>query len=143
MNFKTKIKDLKKLNLPNDHFAVVGSGALSIRGIRDSRDVDVIVTESLWNEMIKKYKVVIISFGVEILELEDNIEIVNPSQSIYGNSKIIPINDIFKKADIFDGVRFINLDHLKKIKKELGREKDLKDIHLIDNYLKLKITEVS
>src|SRR5690348_3074052 len=139
MSFKTQIENLKKLNLPSDHFVVVGSGALSIRGIRDSEDIDVIVTESLWNQMIKKYKVGINSFGVENLELENDIEILNPAQSIFGNSKIVPRNDIFKKADIFDGIKFLNLDHLKKIKTKLGREKDLKDVDLIDNYLKSKM----
>lgn len=139
MKFKTQFENLKKLNLPTDHFVVVSSGALSVRNLRDFEDIDVVVTESLWNEMIKKYKVGINSFGVENLELESDIEILNPAQSIFGNSKIVPIKEIFEQADIFDGIKFINLDHLKKIKKELGREKDLKDIALIDNYLKTKM----
>lgn len=139
MNFQKQLENLKNLNLPTNHFVVVGSGALSIRGIRDSEDIDVIVTESLWNQMIKKYKVGINSFGVENLELENDIEILNPAQSIFGNSKIVPMKDIFEKADMFDGIKFLNLDHLKKIKIELGREKDLKDVDLIDNYLKSKM----
>ena len=138
MNFQTQFENLKKLNLPADQFVVVGSGALSIKGIRDSKDLDVIVTNSLWSRMIKKYKVGINSFGVENLELENDIEILNPTQSIFGNSKVVPITEIFEKADIFDGIKFLNLDHLKKIKKELGREKDLKDIKLIDDYLSKK-----
>lgn len=140
MNFKTQFENLKKLNLPTDQFVVVGSGALSIRGIRDSEDVDVVVTELLWNQMIKIYKVRISSSGAETLELENDIEILNPVQSIFGNSKNVSRNEIFEKADMIDGIKFINLDHLKKIKKELGREKDLKDIALIDDYLKTKMT---
>lgn len=140
MNFKTQFENLKKLNLPADQFVVVSSGALSVRGIRDSEDIDVIVTESLWNQMIKEYSVGINSFGVQNLELENDIEILNPTQSIFGNSKVISREEIFEKADIFDGVKFINLDHLKKIKKELGREKDLKDVALIDDYLKSKMS---
>jgi len=136
MKFQEKFESLKKLNLPPDQFIVVSSGALSIRGIRDSEDIDVIVTESLWNKMIKEYPVGVNSFGIQNLELENDIEILNPTQSIFGNSKIVPMNDIFEKADIFDGIKFINLDHLKMIKKELGREKDLRDISLIDDYLK-------
>ena len=139
MNFEIQFENVKKLNLPNDHFVVVGSGALSVREIRDSKDIDVIVTELLWSQMIKKYKVGVNSFGVENLELDDDIEILNPAQSIFGNSEIIPLEEIFKKADVFDGIRFINLDHLKKFKKELGREKDLKDIDLIDTYIKSRV----
>lgn len=139
MNFKKQFKNLKKLNLPTDQFVVVSSGALSIRGIRDSEDIDVIVTESLWNQMIKRYKVGVNSFGIENIELENDIEILNPFQSIFGNSKIVPREELFEKADIFDGIKFINLDHLKKIKIELGREKDLKDVALIDDYLETKM----
>ena len=138
MNFKTQFENLKKLNLPTDQFVVVGSGTLSIRGIRDSEDVDVIVTELLWNQMIKEYPIGMNSFGIQNLELENDIEILDPTQSIFGNSKIVPRKDIFEKADIFDVIKFINLDHLKMIKKKLGREKDLKDISLIDDYLKTK-----
>jgi hypothetical protein len=138
MNFQIQFENLKKLNLPIDQFVVVSSGALSIRGIRDSEDIDVLVTESLWNEVIKKYKIGVNSFGIENIELENDIEILNPTQSIFGNSKIIPRDEIFEKADVFDGINFINLVHLKKIKKELGREKDLRDIVLIDNHLRKK-----
>lgn len=135
MNFQTQFENLKKLNLPIDQFVVVSSGALSVRGIRDSEDIDVIVTESFWDQLIKKHKAGVNKFGIENLELENDIEILNPAQSIFGNSSIVPIEDVFEKSDMFDGIKFINLDHLKKIKKELGREKDLKDIELIDDYL--------
>lgn len=135
MNFQAQFNSLKKLNLPTDQFVVVGSGSLSVRGIRESLDLDVIVTQSLWGEMTKKYLVRINSFGAEDLDLENEIEILNPVQSIFGNSGIIPVEQIFEKADLFDGIKFINLDHLSKIKLKLNREKDLKDIELINQYL--------
>lgn len=138
MNFERQFESLKKLNLPTDQFIVVSSGALSVRGIRDSKDIDVIVTESLWDQLSKEYTVGVNSFGVQNLELENDIEILNPTQSIFGNSRIVPVTELFEKADIFYGIKFINLDHLKMIKKELGRERDLKDIALIDDYLKTK-----
>lgn len=139
MNFKTQFENLKKLNLPTDQFVVVSSGALSVRGIRDSNDLDVIVTESLWNEMAKEYPIIVNNFGVQTLELNSEIEILNPVQSMFGNSTIVSIEEIFKKADEFDGIKFINLDHLKRIKIKFGREKDLRDITLIDEYLNKNI----
>ena len=135
MDFKKQFKNLKKLNLPTGEFVVVGSGPLSVRGIRESLDIDVIVTQSLWDTMVKKYPVGINSFGAENLELENDIEILNPAQSIFGNSVVVPVDEIFDKADVFDGVKFINLNDLSKIKLKLGREKDLKDIELINQYL--------
>ena len=135
MNIKSQIKNLKKLNLPTDQYVIVGSGALAIRGLREAKDLDVIVTQSLWDKMRKKYDVAPNSWGVECMVLPHDIETLNPQQSIFGNSKIVLREEIFAQAEMFDGVPFMSLEHLKKIKLELGREIDLKDVEMIDAYL--------
>ncbi len=135
MNFEKNLENLKKLNLPTDQYVVIGSGPLAVRGIREAKDIDIMVTDSLWDEMIKKYQVISNDFGVECICLENDIEIVNPKDSIFGNSVIVPKDEIFEKGDILDGIKFMSLEHLKKIKIEIGREKDLQDINLIDNFL--------
>jgi guanosine-3',5'-bis(diphosphate) 3'-pyrophosphohydrolase len=119
-------------------FCVVGSGPLAIREIRDTKDLDVIVTNRLWNDLLGKYASEVEN-GVERIKFKNNIEILNPIQSMFGNSGIVPMEEIFEKADVIDEVKFINLDHLKKIKLKMGREKDLADIKLIDEYLKNRI----
>lgn len=131
-----EIGQLKKIGLPIDEFVIVSSGALAIRGIREAKDLDVIVTNSLWNKLTATYQTEVEN-GVERIKFDNsNIEILNPAQSIFGNSGVVSVEEIFEKADIFGGIKFINLNHLKKIKLKLGREKDLKDIELIDEYLK-------
>lgn len=133
---ENEIKQIKKLDLPTNEFVIVSSGALAIRGIREAKDLDVIVTNSLWNKLATKYQTEVEN-GVERIKFDNsNIEILNPAQSIFGNSGVVPVEEIFEKADVFEGIKFINLDHLKKIKIKLGREKDLRDIQLIDEYLK-------
>lgn len=131
-----EIEQLKKIGLHIDEFVIVSSGALAIRGIREAKDLDVIVTNSLWNKLTATYQTEVEN-GVERIKFDNsNIEILNPAQSIFGNSRVVSVEEIFEKADIFGGIKFINLNHLKKIKTKLGREKDLKDIELIDEYLK-------
>ncbi len=139
MYFKRQIENIKQINFPDDQFAVVSSGSLAVRGIREANDIDIIVTPTLWKDLIKRYQVNINESGVETIALENDIEILNPSQSIFGNSKVIPLSEIIESADVFNGVKFINLDHLKAMKNELGREKDLRDIALIENYQKNSI----
>jgi hypothetical protein len=136
LNFNYKFQKLKELNLPTDQFVIVSSGALAVREIRDAEDVDVIVRQLLWESLSKIYDVEFNEQGIERIKLGEDIEILNPTQSIYGNSGIVSIEEIFEKADTFDGIKFINLEHLKKIKLKLGREKDLRDVELIDNFLK-------
>jgi hypothetical protein len=140
MAFKTDFRELKKLNLPASDFCIVGSGPLAIRKIRDTKDLDVIVTNHLWNDLLTKHETEVEN-GVERIKFKNNIEILNPVQSIFGNSGIVSIEEIIEKADMIDGVKFINLNHLKKIKLNLGREKDLADIKLIDEYLKNEVTQ--
>lgn len=139
MDFEEEIKKLKELDLPKSDFVVVGSGALAIRGIRGSKDLDVVITPNLWSELIKKFKVTTDNeWGIETLSIDGQMEILNPKDSIYGNSEAVSFEDLLTQADEIDGIKYINLDHLKKVKAWLGREKDLKDIELIDEYLSKK-----
>jgi hypothetical protein len=131
--FSEHLKNLKSLNLPKGEFAVVSSGSLAIHGIREAKDIDLIVTDSLWNELSKKYQVKEKN-NYLIIDLGNDIEVLGP-RSIYTRGHIVPPQEVFENADIIEGVKFMNLKHLRKIKTEHGREKDLKDVVLIDNYL--------
>jgi len=50
------LEELKTIALPADQFAVFGSGPLAIRGWRENDDLDLIVLERQWQELIKKYE---------------------------------------------------------------------------------------
>src|SRR3989344_1105022 len=126
MDLKHGIEYLKSLGLPADQFMVVSSGALAVRGIREARDIDLIVTESLWDELAAKYPVSE-EHGVERIDLGSDIDLLNPKQSKFGSMSPIPLDELLKEADVFYGVRFINLKHLQVIKQAMGREKDLRD----------------
>ena len=123
--------------MPNDQFVVVGSGPLSLKNIRESKDLDLIVTSLLWAELAKKYPMAVNAFGVERLDLGNDIEVLNPVQSLFGNSEVVPFDEVFEKVDTSDGIKFLNLAHLRAVKLKIGRKKDLEDIALIDTYLDL------
>lgn len=135
MTFKERLEKFKEFGIPTSEYIIAGSGPMAIRGIREAQDVDVVVTEKIWNELVKKYEVKKNSFGKEKLDLSEDIEILNPAESIFTNSKLVPAAEIFAQADEFDGIKFISLEHLKIFKQYLGREKDFEDIKLIDEYL--------
>lgn len=48
--------ELNKLKLPNGKFAIFGGAVLSIRNIRKTNNLDIIVKNDLWNNLSKKYK---------------------------------------------------------------------------------------
>lgn len=136
MDIRFKLAELKKMDWPADEFVVVGSGPLAIRGIREAKDLDIIVTEKLWDKLTEDHVPTVNEWGVERATVAEDVEILNPAQSLFGNSDVATMKEIFDTADVFDGVKFINLDYLKKIKAKLGRKSDLRDIALIDGYLR-------
>ncbi|MBU1031319.1 hypothetical protein KKE03_00105, partial [Patescibacteria group bacterium] len=56
---------------------------------------------------------------------------------IYTDSKIATVGKQIKTADVIKGYRFVNLNLIKKFKLLQGREKDKKDLELIENYEKM------
>ena len=120
------IEELKKLNLPQDKFAVFGSGPLAIRKIRESEDVDIIVKPELWEKLIKKYP----------LEKENLIKI--GKIEVYKDWLNLSdrIDEMIDNAEIIEGFPYVRLKYLLDWKRWMGREKDIKDIKLIEDYLK-------
>lgn len=137
MQISKLIEELDKLNLPKDQYAIVGSGPLAIRDLREAQDLDIVVTDSLWGKIAQQYPVE----HTPDLPL-DKIDISNISilgrGSSYCDDSIATVSEMIATADLIGGHRFLNLVILKKIKQKMGREKDLKDIELINNYLALQ-----
>lgn len=133
MKFDELINELDKLGFPVDQFVVVSSGALAVRGIREARDLDILVSASLWSDLEKRYPVME-EVGMKKIEFGDFIEILGGG-SFFHDESIATYDQIFDTADVLDGRRFINLKLLRKFKVKMGREKDKKDVELIDKFL--------
>lgn len=123
--FISQLAELKKLNLPTDKYAIFGSGPLAIRGIRDSKDLDIIVKASLWNELTKKYP----EENERLIKI-NSTEVYKDWSPWFSNT-----NELIDNADIFDGIRFVKLRYLIAWKKAYNREKDKRDIQLIEKHL--------
>jgi len=116
--------------LPTDQYAVFGSGPLAIRNLRSNEDIDIIVTDELWQTLMDKYKPNkkgFLEVGV--------IEILNHWEPYFDKSE-----PLIKNADFIEGIPFVKLEHIKSWKERMGREKDLNDVKLIDDYLKQQKT---
>ena len=132
MTIHDSLKQLDKLNLPKEQYVIVGSGALGARNIRESHDLDVLVTEALWQELRLKYELTKIT-PVENIDIGD-VQILGHG-STFRITDIATVEESIKTADIIFDHKFINLDLLKKFKQREGREKDLNDVKLINEYL--------
>jgi hypothetical protein len=119
------IKIIKDLNLPEDQFAVFGSGPMHIRGIKQSADVDIIVKMPLWNKLHSEHE----EFKPGWIKFNDMIEFLN-----HWTMGFDDIDMLIDTADIFSGVRFVKLEHVLEWKKRMNRDKDHNDIKLIQDW---------
>ena len=118
------LNELNKLNLPKDEFAIFGSAVMAIKGIREAKDIDLIVTNELYKKLIKKYKEIkpgIIQVG--------NIEIIASWNSLIKNPE-----EVIKNSERIGDYNYIRLKDLIAWKKKMGREKDKNAITLIKEY---------
>lgn len=123
-------KELDTLHLPKDQYALFGSAVLAVRGIRDAKDLDIVVKRDLWNILIQQYPQhldesgLILRFGI--------IEISRDWRSLTDE-----VNAMVDTAEFFDDIPVVGTEYFFRFKKELGREKDFIDIELLSHYLSI------
>jgi hypothetical protein len=122
------LQQLKALNLPNDQFAIFGSGPLGIRGLRPIDDLDVVVTKNLWDRLCKKYPTEKAGSGRRIRL--GQIEIFFSWYPGKWN-----IQKLIDEADNFDGIRFVKLEEVLHWKENSNWPIDKKDAEIIKKYL--------
>lgn len=134
MNIKSK---LDELGLNPDNSVIIGSGILSALDLREGKDIDVVVTEDKYKELadnsrFKKEQ----NHGREIL-VDDLFEI-GTSWTVVG--KTWKFNDLLSHSTIVDGVRYNTIEFLLDVKRRWiadgeGRQKDIDDVKLMEQYL--------
>ncbi len=130
---KDIIKAVKALDLPLGKYAVAGSCCLEIRGLRKAKDIDIVALPELRIMIIQKGG--FLNNHPEKPEslFRDNLEIgFDWNFGFYSR----PVEDVIKEAEIIQGIPFVPLDEILRLKKAWGREKDIQDIKLIGEYLK-------
>lgn len=138
MEIKSK---LNEAGLSPDNAIIIGSGILNALKIRESHDIDVVVSLEKYQELaldgrFKKE----MKRGREILA-NDLLEIMT-SWTVLG--KTWTFDDLQEHSVVIDNVRYNSVQFLLDAKKSWikdddgVREKDLKDVELMEAYLKIR-----
>jgi len=132
------VQEVKDLGLPSGKYAVVGSGPLAVRKLRAARDIDLIVTQDIYDALRAK------GWREENFPEKPG----RPWVLFHGPfdvSTTWSVNDyepspeqLMRNADLIDGVPFVRLKDVLQWKRTCRREKDLHDVALIEAHLKLK-----
>ena len=134
MEIKNK---LNELGLSSNDVVVIGSGILNALNLRESEDIDVVVTEEKYKELsnnnrFKKEQ----NHGREIL-VDDLFEI-RTSWTVVG--KTWKFDDLLNHSTIIDGIRYNTIEFLLDAKRRWvtdgeGRQKDIDDVKLMEKHL--------
>lgn len=128
--FQKLLNTLRGFNLPKGEYAVFGSGPLAIRGLRSTKDLDVVVSRKLWEKLSKDRKVIDFKHNKEV-ELAPGIEAL-----LYLSTFGVDMEKAIRNAEIINGLPFISLEDLIAAKEKMGRDKDFRDIYLVREYLR-------
>ncbi|KKS03550.1 MAG: hypothetical protein UU64_C0002G0107 [candidate division WWE3 bacterium GW2011_GWF2_41_45] len=134
VSISTLLNEFDQIGLNIGEYVITGSGPLAVRNLREPHDIDILVLPEIWNKYKNMYPVR--SERFETIQI-GNITLLGFG-SHFANPKICAVENQIKNADIIDGHSYVNLLTLRGFKKALGREKDLADIQLMDQFLKVK-----
>lgn len=133
MDGNAVIAEIRSLNLPPKEYVVVGGAALAARNLRDTSDIDLVVTSCLFARLIG---------SGWCSKSRPNGE---PGLRKGCFEAYLDVNtDGFKRstdwliahAEVVQGIPLVDLQTLCAWKRTYGREKDLKDVLMLENLLK-------
>ncbi len=126
---------VKALNLPLDQIIVIGSGILDQLGIRPASDIDLAAS----SDLMKKFSE---ESGDWLKKFDDNQRFYfvkdDGSAEVWDgwdfDGQTVSYDDLLDYVVKYDGVRFVDLEFLRKWKSWRSREKDVQDVKLIDEW---------
>ncbi|MEK7507587.1 MAG: phospholipase D-like domain-containing protein [Patescibacteria group bacterium] len=129
---KKLFEKVRALNLPAGEYALFGSAPLGIRRLKECNDVDAIVSSSLFDSLryAPGWEVKSTVDCREYLKFGDDIEFWKD-----WHPGLWDIPALIRDAEIIDGLPFVKLHRVLEWKKIFGREKDIADVILIEQYL--------
>lgn len=130
-------EEVRKLGFSSEQFIVIGSGIMAVRGIRDAYDLDIVVSQELFdicesNGWELKPWTHPRKIGKHWLK-KGKIELMTDIQS---GDEDYDLERLKKEGELINNVWFISLSQLIKLKRNYGRPKDFNDINLMEEYLK-------
>ena len=135
MSREDLIAKIKEQDFPHGSYVVFGSGPLAAARIRETNDIDLLVSARLYNFLKEKgwhEKDGANGYGV-LTHQEFEVS------HIWKFGPYHPrLENLVASADVINGVPFVNLNEVRTWKKVMGRPKDWRDIELIDRYMAKK-----
>lgn len=119
---KEIVKRINDLNLDKNKYWVVTGSAMVLYGLKEeTNDIDLGCTRDLADMLEKRYGAELLDDGTRKITIGVDIELFE--------------DWLFDKVNYILDIPVISLKGLVQMKRMLGREKDLKDIEIINRYM--------
>lgn len=130
------VTKINQLQLPLGQYIVMGGATLAVRGIRETKDLDILVTPVLFEELKKQFPLDPVyeeKWHRQRLKAGD-VEFY-PDFYYEKRNLFADVTVLIAGAETIAGIPFQKLPHLMDAKLDTAREKDLQDVALIQDYL--------
>lgn len=136
MNTLEVLAAVHSLQFPFGDYIIMGGSSLAVRGARATRDLDILVNQSLFNTLAETwpYDDEYFSKWNRKRLKKDEFE-VYPDFFLEKANEFHDVDTLIAEADIVNNIPIQKLDHLIAAKLDNGREKDLQDIVLMKDYI--------
>ncbi|MBR3769930.1 MAG: hypothetical protein IKL06_05300 [Lachnospiraceae bacterium] len=123
MNKNDIINRLEDLNFDKSGYWVLAGSAMVLHGIRpETHDIDMGCTKEFADELeTEGYPTVVMPDGTRRITYAEDVEIFE--------------DWIFDRVVFVDEIPVISLEGLLEMKRSLGREKDMRDVQMIEEFL--------
>jgi len=136
------LKELSLLNLPNDEYVIIGSGPLAIRNLRESKDLDILVSDKLWDKLAKQYTTME-KKGYLFIKVTENIEVHGSKSFPQPTGEDPKHKDEIKKAEMISGFPFQCVKHFLYYRYKYRSEKELADAKLMESWVRTQKEQVN
>ena len=131
---------VKALRLPLDGCIVIGSGIMGELGIRESDDIDLILTEPLFESLVDRdgwYRIE--KHGRPVFLHDDHKAEAWLSWVAPHDTGLVDFATLLPDTVLVNDVRFVSLPYSRSWKEWYGRDKDRADVALIDAYMESRV----
>jgi len=124
-------QEVRESGLPSGGYALFGSAQLCVRGLRSCHDMDIIVTQPVWEACLADGRWVgsVAPSGSPSLK-KGNLELVRTWMPGEWD-----VDRLIAEAETIEGLPFVKLDQVLAWKRISGREKDRDDVELIEQFM--------
>lgn len=131
MAHRSIIDRVRALDLPDGEYIVIGSGVMDALGLRESQDVDLVVSERLFGELRQRGWREDVEHGQPKL-MHDEAEAWTTWSFRGGDMMLDGLNT---HVSVIEGIAFVSPQFLLAWKKDADRTKDRPDVKLLEEYL--------